>query len=257
MPYLEGRVWRLNERREKMANYCTIDDVKRLLPKSLAIGDNTLAGQEVIQQQGKAYDISTETASRYINFASQYIDSRLRTVYSMPLRRIKTVEQDLPKEIRSGSQEISVTDGTAFTQGTLVRIGDDSGSALYSVKKTYDEPLKINNIELERKADRGYPMSANPKISIVEYPDPIPLLCARYAVSMMIDKIFVADQSPNETSFGKLQRSLASTDIDDIVTGIIKLQGQDHTGYRFSRLSMRDAWASPAHEPQVGRGKES
>lgn len=240
-----------------MANYCTLDDVKRLLPKAITIGDNTLAGQEVIQQQGRAHDISTETARRYINFASQYIDSRLRPVYSMPLRRIKTVEQDLPSEVRSGSQIITVEDGTAFTQGTLIRISDDSGSALYSVKTTYDEPLKINTIELERKADRGYPLSANPKISIVEYPDPIPLMCARYAVSMMLDKLFVADQEPNETAFGKLQRSLASTDMDDIVTGIIKLQGQDHTGYRFSRISMRDAWASPAHEPQVGRGKEN
>jgi hypothetical protein len=245
------------ERRGQMANYCTLDDVMRLLPKSLTIGDNTLAGQEVIQQQGKAHDISVQTARRYINFASQYIDSRLRTIYSMPLRRIKTVEQDLPKEVRSGSQIISVSDGSAFTQGTLIRIGDNSGSATYSVKTVYDDPLKINTIELERPADRGYPMSAAPRISLIEYPDPIPLMCARYAVSMMIDKLFVADQTPNETSFGKLQRSLASTDMDDIVTGIIKLQGQDHTGYRFSRVSMRDSWASPAHEPQVGRGKET
>ena len=240
-----------------MANYCTIDDLKRLLPKSLSIGDSTLAGQEVIQQQGRAHDISIETARRYINFASQYIDSRLRPVYSCPLRRIKTVEQDLPKEIKSGVQVIAVADGHSFTQGSLVRIGDDRGSDIYSVKSIYDEPLKINSIELERKADRSYPISANPKISLIEYPDPIPLMCARYAVSMMIDKLFVADQTPNETTFGKLQRSLASTDMDDLVSGEIKLQGQDHTGNRFSRMSMRDAWASPAHDPQPGRGKET
>ncbi|MCK9435237.1 MAG: hypothetical protein M0R32_10610 [Candidatus Cloacimonetes bacterium] len=240
-----------------MANYCTIDDVKRLLPKAMTIGENTLAGQDVIQQQGKAHDITTETVSRYINFASQYIDSRLRTIYSMPLRRIKTVEQDLPQELRSGSDIVITSDGGAFTQGSLVRIGDDSGSDLYSVKAVYDDPVNINQIKLERKSERGYPMSANPRISLVEYPDPIPLMCARYAVSNIIDKIFVADQAPNETSFGKLQRTLASTDMDDLIMGIIKLQGQDHTGYRFSRLSMRDSWASPAHEPQPGRGKEN
>ena len=239
-----------------MANYCTVDDVIRLLPKSITVGDETLKNQEVIQSQGRANDITTETVRRYINFASQYIDSRLRTVYSMPLRRIKTVEQDLPEDVKSGSQTIKVGDWSPFMQGNLVRISDNSGSELFSVKKVFDEPEKINQIELDRKASRRFDKSANGRISVVEFPDPIPLTCARYAVSMIIDKIFVAAQAPDETSFGKLQRSLASTDMDDIYTGIIRLQGQDHTGYRFHRASMHDALKSPAIEPQLGRGKE-
>ncbi len=239
-----------------MGNYCTIDDVKRLLPKSISIGETTLKDQEVIRSQGRANDITTDTVQRYINFASQYIDSRLRTIYQMPLRRIKTVEQDLPQDIKSGSQTVQVGDWSPFTQGSFIRISDDAGNELFSVKKIYDDPQQINKLELDRKVSRSFQKSANAKISLVEFPDPIPLMCARYAVSMMIDKIFVADQAPNETSFGKLQRTLASNDMDDLYTGIIKLQGQEHTGYRFHRLSMHDQWKSPASEPQVGRGKE-
>lgn len=239
-----------------MANYCTIDDVKRLLPKSITIGNNTLKDQEVIQQTGRANDISVETASRYINFASQHIDSRLRTIYQMPLRRIKTTEQDLPKDIKSGSQVILVSDWSPFTQGSFVRIGDSQGNDLYSVKTVYDDPQHINEIELDRKVGRAYPVSANARISLVEFPDPIPLMCARLAVSMIIEKLFIGSQSPVETSFGKLQRSLAGNDMDDLFTGIIKLQGQEHTGYRFHRLSAHDTWKTPASEPQPGRSKE-
>jgi hypothetical protein len=239
-----------------MSNYCTIDDVKRLLPKALTVGDSNLTGQEVIQRQGRANDVTIETVRRYIGFAAQYIDSRLRPVYTVPLRRIKTIEQDIPQDIKAGSQVIKVSDGAVFSQGGLVRISDNNGSELYSVKTLYDEPQLINSIELERKVDRPYYMSASPRISIVEFPDPVPLMCARYAVSMIIDKVFVADQSPNETSFGKLQRTLAANDIDDLMTGQIKLQGQEHSGYRFVRTSMKDSWKSPVADMQLGRGKE-
>lgn len=239
-----------------MANYCTVDDIARLLPKAITIGENTLVNQQVIQTQGRANDITAETVKRYINFASQYIDSRLRPIYQMPLRRVKTVEQDLPSDVKAGTSTIAVADGGAFTQGSLVRIGDDHGSGLYSVKSYSDDPKSINTIELERKADRMYSKTLNGKISLVEYPDPIPLMCARYAVSMIIDKLFVGDQVPAESTFGKLQRTLASKDMDDLVIGMIKLQGQEHTGSRFARLSMKDAWKSPSSEPPLDRGKE-
>ena len=240
-----------------MSNYCTLDDVKRILPKSFTIGENTLKDRNTIQSQGRANDVTSESVRRYINFASQYIDGRLRTIYQMPLRRVKTIEQLLPEGGKSGSFRIKVIDNYPFTQGSYVRISDDDGSEVFTVKSISDDPEELNVVELNRRLPRNFSVAKNSRISILEFPDPIPLLCARYAVSMIIDKVFVGDQVPQEASFGKLQRTLASNDMDDILMGLIRLQGQELTSGRFCRMTMRDSWRLQGVETQPGRGKES
>jgi hypothetical protein len=92
-------------------------------------------------------------------------------------------------------------------------------------------------------------------ISIIEYPDPIPLIAARMASSYLLDRLFSAEQSPDVSNYGKTQRNLARASVEGILSGEILLFGQEHTGRRFVRGSLFDAYKSPA-EIQKGQEQE-
>jgi len=70
-----------------------------------------------------------------------------------------------------------------------------------------------------------------------------------------LDRLFVAEQSPDVSQYGKSQRNMARNSMDDILTGEVLLFGQEHTGRRFVRGSVLDAYNSPA-EIQKGEEKE-
>lgn len=72
------------------------------------------------------------------------------------------------------------------------------------------------------------------------YPPPIPLVCARFAASIIYDKVVMANQEPNVSEWGKNIRSLAFDDMFQIQSGIIVLPGQVYTGKRFVRRSLHD-----------------
>jgi hypothetical protein len=102
-----------------------------------------------------------------------------------------------------------------------------------------------------------YPyLSANAlKISILIFPDPIPVLSARLTASFILDRLFVSEQSPDVSQYGKTQRNLATQALDDILKGATLLIGQELTGRRFLRGTLLDKWSSPA-EVQKGEEKE-
>jgi hypothetical protein len=93
------------------------------------------------------------------------------------------------------------------------------------------------------------------KISILEFPDPVPLITTRLAISYAFDQLFSADQSPNVSEYGKEQRKLAINSLDSVLSGAVLLFGQDHTGKRFVRGSLFDAYQNPTPEFQFGREK--
>jgi hypothetical protein len=71
---------------------------------------------------------------------------------------------------------------------------------------------------------------------------------------MLLDRIFVSEQSPDVSNYGRTQRNLAKIGLDGIMTGEILLFGQEHTGRRFVRGSLFNAYGSPA---EVNKGDES
>ena len=91
------------------------------------------------------------------------------------------------------------------------------------------------------------------KISILEYPDPVPIVAARLACSFILDRLFVAEQAPDVSTYGRTQRNLARNAIDDILAGEVLLFGQEHTGRRFVRGSLVEPFKSPA---EIQRGEE-
>ena len=99
----------------------------------------------------------------------------------------------------------------------------------------------------------SYSMTNVSLISLVEFPDPIPLICARLAASYIYDQFFAAEQSPDVSNYGVEQRKLAARSMDSILDGTTRLFGQEHTGRRFIRGSLLDVWKTPVKDFNFGR----
>jgi hypothetical protein len=232
--------------------YCTIEYLKTLLPRSVTIGDNTITTPTITAT--KADTIATQTAWRFLNLATQYIDSRLRQIYVCPLRRIKALDMDLVADASTNNDYLQVYDSGHFTMDASIKVSDYNGGDSYTVNKIFDNDL--HKIGVTPNLARDYLLTDNPKVYLIEYPDPIPMITAQVCIGLMFDKIFVAEQSPDISNYGKTQRSQASSALDDILTGVIRLEGQDHTGRRFARISLRDTYSNTA-EVQHGRDRET
>ena len=228
--------------------YCTIETVKEILTKNITIGDTKVL--DPVDQQ-KPDTFATKTAGKFINLASQYIDSRLSTIYLTPLQRIKTHEEALLQDMANNTSLLQIADNGPYTVGSFVRLTDQNGTFLFTVSEVCDDPGSIGQVELLPKANRTWAAS-NTTVSIVAYPDPIPDTCARLAVSMLMEKEYVAQQAPDVSNYGTELRKHVANVIDKILTGAIRLQGQEHTGRRFQRITLRDTWSTTADVTQGG-----
>jgi len=234
--------------------YATVDDMRRILPEKIVIGDQNIGrpvpGRPGNQGSGRS-NISPQEAERYLSYAQQYIDGRLRPFYSCPLRRIKSFETDLEADLTHGSSvTATVTDSGAFARGDLVRLQNSSSMETCTV---IDTPT-LTTVRLDRVL-ANYLVADGSKISILEFPDPIPLVTTQMAVAFLLDRLFVAEQSPDVSTYGKTQRNLARAQMENILSGEVLLFGQEHTGRRFVRMSLLDKFNSPA-EVQKGQDKE-
>ena len=232
--------------------YCTVEDMRLLLPEPISIGDNNIGTPSPGRPStdGKSV-ITTEEAIRYIRMAEQEIDGRLRPVYVIPLRRIKSFETETYNDILPGtSVEVRVNDTGVFSQGQMIRL--QTSDAMET-----DEIESIKNLTtlVIQSVKNTYPNYAS-KISILEFPDPVPFITARLAVSYAFDQLFSADQAPNMSEYGKEQRRLAINSFDSVMSGAILLFGQDHTGRRFVRNSVFDSVRNMTPDFQFGREKQ-
>lgn len=234
--------------------YCTVNFMRALLPKQITIGTQNIT-TSTLNAPSTTATIDTQTAQLFLNFASQEIDSRLSTIYVVPLKRVKTHEEILTSDCREGDKKVYVADNGAFRYGCLVRLGDDSGSEVNEVGIFPEEHYSIGEVALSNGASRHFTRGSNSILSLVTFPDPIPVTCARMAVAAIIDKQFVAEQNPDVSEYGKRQRTLAAAALDEIMAGAIRLHGQDFVGRRFVRMNLRDTMNTSA-EIQRGGGKE-
>jgi hypothetical protein len=232
--------------------YCTVQDMVALLPEPITVGDTNIGtpspGRPNPSNRSK---LTPDQATRYIRFAGEEVDSRLRPYYVCPLRRVKTYETEILQTALTGSNvEIKVNDTGAFSKGQMVRLQSRSEMEVDEVSEVKNRTtLVISQVTYTYSVDDG-------KISVLEFPDPIPLITARLAVSYCFDQLFAAEQSPNVSEYGKEQRRLAINSLDGVLSGAILLFGQDHTGKRFVRGSLFDAYQNPTPEFQFGREKQ-
>ena len=228
--------------------YCTVEDMRRVLPEKVTIGDDNIGTPTPGRQSTKRSNITPQEAQYYIGYAQQYIDSRLRPYYSTPLRRTKSFETYLEDSVSAGTDvTITVHDSGSFSIGTLVRLQGLNEMETATVTNVPSlTTFVVNSLK------NSY-SSSNGKVSIIEFPDPIPVMAARFACGFLLDRLFSAEQSPDVSTYGRTQRNLGKDAMDDVLSGEILLFGQEHTGRRFLRGSLFDAYKSPA---TVEKGQE-
>jgi hypothetical protein len=231
--------------------YCEINDLRRLLPQQITIGATNIGTPNPGRPTTKRDSFTEPEAIVYIGYAQQEIDGRLGGQFFCPLRRVKTFETEMLENVLAGTNvKVRVHDSGAFSVGQLVRLQDNDKMETATVTTlAYLTEIILDKVKYNYNFETGI-------ISILEYPDPIPLITARLAVSYAFDELFVAEQAPNISEYGKEQRKLALNSLDSILTGTILLFGQDYVGRRFLRGTLLDAYDSPTREFQFGREKQ-
>lgn len=232
-------------------SYCTVDNVRQILPEKVLIGDSNIGtpspGRPGIG--GGRSNISPQDTEKLMILAEQYIDSRLKPFYLTPLRRIKSYETEVLNDLSHGDGVIvSVNDSGAFIRSEIVRIQDSNNMETCTVQNA----PTMTTIELVHLV-YNYSSANNLTIAVLEFPDPIPVIAARLTASFVLDRLFVSEQAPDVSQYGKTQRNLATLALDDILRGVISLPGQEHTGRRFVRGSLLEPFRSPA---DVTKGEE-
>lgn len=230
--------------------YCTIEDLRNILPEPISIGDQNIGTPSPGRPNSNRDVLTPVDAIRFIRLAEQEIDARLRPYYVCPLRRIKTFETEILDDVSAGTDvEVKIHDTGVFSKGQMVRLQSTSNFETSEIASITD----LHKLVL-KEVENGYDANES-RISILEFPDPIPFIAARLAVSYAFDRLFSAEQSPNISEYGKTQRNLAINSFDSILTGTTLLFGQDHTGRRFVRGSVHDAFQTPTPDFQFGREK--
>ena len=233
-----------------MCAYCTIDDLRRVLPEKISIGDVNIGTPTPGRQSTKRSSITPQSAAEYVEYAQQEIDSRLRPCYLTPLRRIKSFETYLENSIGAGTNiTVTVHDSSVFNLGDLVRfqnINDMETATITSFPSL--TTFTVDSLQNPYSDTNG-------KVAIIKFPNPVPIMTARLACSYLFDRLFVAEQEPDVSNYGKAQRTMAANSMDKILSGEIKLEGQEFTGRRFVRGPLFDAYKSPA-EVTIGAEKE-
>lgn len=241
-------------------SYCILQDIKDLLPANITIGDNIVPSATA----ARANSIKTSVANKYIYFATQFIDSRLSQLYYVPLLRIKKITVDLIHNMNPSSTDVMVSDISGFNVDSAIQIKDDNGSefaTVASIAETFDVDGKVvknfTHLTLTVPTTNAYDYLSHGEVSLLVYPDPIPVLTARYAASLMFDKLFVADQTPDISNYGKTLRNMSINDMNGILSGQIRLHGQEMCCKRFVRGSLFDAVRASLDNFNADQGKET
>jgi len=231
-------------------SYCSVEDLRRILPEKVTIGDQNIGTPTPGRTSSKRSNITPNEAKYYIEYGQQYVDARLRPFYACPLRRTKNYETELDAIVTAGTNvTVTVRDSGSFGIGQLIRLQDKTGYE----NSTITEVISMTSFVVD-SVNSTYTPDVT-KVSIIEYPDPVPLITARLACSFLLDRLYTSEQSPDVSNYGKTQRNIARDAMDDILSGEVLLFGQEHTGRRFIRGSLLDAYSSPA-EVQKGQEKE-
>lgn len=238
--------------------YASLDDLRTLLPENITIGDIT--GINTIQ--GNRSSISTDVAKKYLDYAAQYVDSKLSGLYLTPLRRVVEARSTIISNMLPSSTDVMVQDITKFREGACVRLADTNGDEVGKIKEipgNFDEGSGLlcntRHLTLLTPTINAYDSGSDAIIEMLVYPDPISVMTARFAVSFMFDRLFTTDGSPDVSNYGKSMRNMAREDMDAILTGQTRLKGQSFIANRFVRKTLFDTFKLPG-EGTPGQSRE-
>jgi hypothetical protein len=235
--------------------YATIEDLRVLLPENITIGDTTA----INVLSGKRDTISTEVANKYLQYAAQFVDSKLSGIYLTPLERVNVANSKIISNMMPSSCDVMVDDIVKFRVGACVRLSDTNGSEIGKVKEipeNFDEGdglvCNTRHITLSSPTINAYDSGSDATIEMLIYPDPVSVMTARFAASFMFDRLYTTDGSPDVSNYGKSLRNLAREDMDAIISGQTRLKGQKWIAKRFVRMPLFDTFKQPG-ENQTGQ----
>jgi hypothetical protein len=231
--------------------YATVEDMVQLLPSNIRINDANLG----IPSPGKFTDkdgvLTTEQALGFISMAQQEVDARLSPFYLTPLKQIKIFEEALAEDAIAGNNvEIRLWTTAQFSVGDIVRI-----QSYYALETTVITQVRSSHTFIVDRLKQTFHVENDVTAAVIKYPDPVPLITARLAVSYAFDGLFSAEQSPDISNYGTEQRKLAHNSLDNIMDGSAFLFGQEQTGRRFVRGTLFDNYYNPTSQFQFGREK--
>ncbi len=224
--------------------YCTIEDIRNLLPQNITIGSSSVP----TVTSARANSIPTKVANKYISFATQFVDSRLCQLYYVPIIQIKKITVKLISNMLPNSTDVMVNSIAGFLPESTILIKDSNGEETTRVRDVAESVVEngvavqnFNHLTLASGTVNAYDAGSDGVVHLLTYPDPIPVMTARIAASLMFDRLFVADQHPDVSNYGKSLRNMAITDMNAILSGQARLMGQEFSSRRFVRAQLFDA----------------
>ena len=224
--------------------YSTKYDITLALANAMSQGSPTQPGQLVpITTIGQTLSDAVTDAqiNQYGRWADDIIDGALGSLYEVPLRRVNRGTYRLAADATTGDTSLTMVDSTRFTAGDLIVIRDSTNMQEVRIASPNGIP---NDTTITLAAPLLYSFSdLDTTVERIRYPDPIPLISARLAAATLYDKHFAAQVTGNETDYGKTLRKMAFDDLNQILSGVIRLgvpDANEYMGRRYLNAALEE-----------------
>ena len=224
--------------------YSTKYDITLVLANALSQGSPTQPGVLVpIATIGQTISdaVTDAQVNGYIKFADDQVDAAIFGLYEVPLRRVNRGTYRLAADATTGDTALTMVDSTRFTSGDLIVIRDSTNMQEVRIASPDGIP---SDAQITLAAPLLYSFSdLDTTVERIRYPDPIPLISARLAAATLYDKHFAAQVTGNETDYGKLLRKMAFDDINQILSGVIRLgvpDANEYMGRRYLNAALEE-----------------
>ena len=221
--------------------YCSKYDVTLALANALSQGSPTTPGALVpITTIGQTISDAVTDAqiNGYIKFSDDQIDGALFGLYETPLRRVNRGTYRLAVDATAGDTSLAMVDATRFTAGDVIVIRNGVNMQEIQVSSVTSD----YTMTLAAPVINSY-LAVDTTVERIRYPDPIPMICARLAAALLYDKHFAAQVTGNETDYGKILRRMAFDDINQILSGVVRLgvpDANEYMGRRYLNAALEE-----------------
>ena len=222
--------------------YCTRQEVIIALANALSQGSPDAPGVLVsITSIGQQVSDSVPDSQlyQYIRWSDEQIDASLSGLYRTPLKRINRGTYRLADDVTAGDTSFLMDDDTRFIEGDVILIRDDTNFQQLTISSITDE----NTVVVSLPITNSY-LAVSATIERIKYPDPIPLVSAKLAASMLYDKHFAAQVEGNASKYGTELKKAAFNDLNMVLSGIVRLDiadADDFMGRRFYNAGLDDS----------------
>jgi len=226
--------------------YCTRIDIENIIAQSLtsatAPTPDSITSTSSLLNIGNTFNrnlVTYDVIDSYIRIADSEIDATLSELYRTPLEEKVDVEASLFSPIYEHNSYLILDKIIPLTAGDQIIIVDGDVQERHVISEIVSESTYSTEEEIQ------YDFPADSRVVRVTFPSPLRWISARLSAASIYDKYFAAESSPNTSTFGKLLRDLAQSDLQNILNGIIILHGGLRIGRRFWNPNLADQYSIP------------